>query len=398
MNTIGLQLQKSIGGVINTDDNVLFETVLSNFGDVSYDSGTGVITIGQPGRYFINWWVATQTSLGPNAVIFSIITSQDDDIPGNTPLKTGEVAGFALIQVDTAPVTLSLVNKTASSVAYITLIAEKAHLVLGQLEEIVGGATGATGITGTTGTTGVTGITGATGDVGPTGATGETGATGDVGTTGATGATGATGDVGTTGATGETGATGDIGTTGATGETGATGAIGKTGATGTGTTGSTGATGAMGETGTTGTTGSTGATMQLRGIEIQLQDAASDLAPGAPVIFDTIVSSQSAFISYDDSTGEITIDQTGLFYINWWVSVDGIMGGTDTVPTFSITSSGGDNIMASSPNVTNQISGNALIQVSASPLTLQLENATDGTIAFAVVPIKADLTIVHVTL
>jgi len=195
VNTIGLQLQKSIGGVINTDDNVLFETVLSNFGDVSYDSGTGVITIGQPGRYFINWWVATQSALGDNAVIFSIVTSQDEDIPGNTPLKTGEVAGFALIQADTAPVTLSLVNKTASPVAYTTLMAEKAHLVLGQLEEIAGGATGATGVTGATGTPGITGASGTTGATGATG----------TGTTGATGLTGATGSIGNTGATGATG-------------------------------------------------------------------------------------------------------------------------------------------------------------------------------------------------
>jgi hypothetical protein len=218
--------------------------------------------------------------------------------------------------------------------------------------------------------------------------------TGDVGDTGATGATGA---IGTTGATG----TGTTGATGTSGATGATGTTGETGATGTGTTGATGETGATGATGATGeigATGATGATMQLRGIEVQLQGAVADVASGAPVIFDTIVSAQSLFISYDDSTGEITIDQTGVFYINWWVSTDGILDGTDVVPTFGIISSAGDDIRASSPNVTNQMSGNALIEVAVSPVTLQLVNVTDGTIAFATAPIKADLTIVNVTL
>jgi hypothetical protein len=145
--------------------------------------------------------------------------------------------------------------------------------------------------------------------------------------------------------------------------------------------------------------GARGAT-QLRGMEVQLLGVAATVAPGAPVIFDTIVSSQSPFISYNSLTGQIIITQTGVFYINWWVSTDGILGGLDVTPTFSIVSSDGNNIRASSPNVTNQMSGNALMEITASPVnpvTLQLINATDGTIGFATTPIKADLTIVNVT-
>jgi hypothetical protein len=206
----------------------------------------------------------------------------------------------------------------------------------------------------------------------------------------ATGATGATG-IGTAGSTGSTGFTGPTGPTGSTGATGAAGI---------GTTGSTGSTGFTGSTGSTGSTGATGGTTQLRGIEIQLQGETSTVASGAPVLFDTAITNQSLFMSYNAGTGLITITQSGVFYIDWWVSTDGIAGGEDVFITFSIITSAGDNIRASSPIGTGQISGNALIAITASPITpvtLQLVNATDGTIGYGFTPIKANLTIFNVT-
>jgi hypothetical protein len=136
-------------------------------------------------------------------------------------------------------------------------------------------------------------------------------------------------------------------------------------------------------------------------LEVQLQSAeTTSVASGAPIIFDTTVSALSAFISYNNVTGTITVTQTGIFYINWWVSTDGLGGGADVVITFALVSSAGDNIKASTPILTGQISGNALISIVASagsPVTLQLVNSTDGTIGFGATPIKADLTIVNVT-
>lgn len=227
------------------------------------------------------------------------------------------------------------------------------------------------------------GATGATGNTGSTGATGNTGATGS----GTTGPTGATGNTGVTGMTGATGA-GTTGFTGTTGNTGTTGTTGATGATGTGTTGATGSTGA------------TGASTQLRGIEVQLQGSATTVASGSPVLFDTIISDQSLDLSYNALTGLITVTQTGVFYIHWWVSTDGVAGGVDVLPSFSIITSAGDNIQASSPIATDQMSGNALLVIIASPglpVTLQLVNATDGTIGYGTTPIKADLTMFNVT-
>ncbi|HEY3426149.1 MAG TPA: hypothetical protein VGL27_15225, partial [Negativicutes bacterium] len=84
MDTIGLQLERQLTGVVNPNANVIFETILNSYGPVSYNSGTGEITINKTGRYFINWWVATQSSLGANGIAFSIITSQGDDLPGDS--------------------------------------------------------------------------------------------------------------------------------------------------------------------------------------------------------------------------------------------------------------------------------------------------------------------------
>lgn len=141
----------------------------------------------------------------------------------------------------------------------------------------------------------------------------------------------------------------------------------------------------------------TGATTQLRGLQVQLQSQnVITVAPGAPIMFDTIISPLSSFISYN--LGVITITQSGVFYINWWVSTNSMSGGTDVVPTFSINTGG--IISASSPIQKGQMSGNALITVTASPafpVTLSLVNSTNATIAFGTTPIKADLTIVNVT-
>lgn len=141
----------------------------------------------------------------------------------------------------------------------------------------------------------------------------------------------------------------------------------------------------------------TGATTQLRGLQVQLQsENVITVASGAPIMFDTIISPLSSFISYN--LGMITITQSGVFYINWWVSTNSMSGGTDVVPTFSINTGG--IISASSPIQKGQMSGNALITVTASPVlpvTFSLVNSTNATITFGTTPIKADLTIVNVT-
>lgn len=121
------------------------------------------------------------------------------------------------------------------------------------------GATGPQGPKGDTGDQGPKGDTGATGATGPQGETGPQGPKGDTGDTGATGPQGPKGDIGATGPQGPKGDTGDTGPQGPQGETGPKGDTGATGATGPqGPKGDTGDTGPQGPKGDTGDTGPTG--------------------------------------------------------------------------------------------------------------------------------------------
>ena len=55
MDTIGLQVQRQLAGTVNTNSNVVFDTVVNSYGTVVYNSITGEIVINKEGRYFINW-------------------------------------------------------------------------------------------------------------------------------------------------------------------------------------------------------------------------------------------------------------------------------------------------------------------------------------------------------
>ena len=154
-----------------------------------------------------------------------------------------------------------------------------------------------------------------------TGPTGPRGATGPTGPTGMTGATGATGATGMQGPTGPTGATGATGATGMQGPTGPTGAIGMQGPTGpTGATGATGATGMQGPTGPTGATGATGATGPSGGsfnAAAMVHDETNTVVPINEAIKPSITNLSNG-ITYDPTTGEFTVPQTGQYLINWW--------------------------------------------------------------------------------
>lgn len=222
MSNIALQIERETAGSVAAGANVIFESVVYSSGNISYNDITGVITFNEVGRYFINWWVATQSSSSTNGAVFSLASSQGDFLEGNSPLKTGVVLGIGIIDVTAVPVTLSLVNASNGLVYYSSSVPVSATLVIMEDDIPGSGPIGSTGATGATGATGPGG--GSTGDTGPTGADGATGNTGAAGPTGTTGAIGDTGPTGAPGgATGNTGPTGEMGATGPTGATGATG-------------------------------------------------------------------------------------------------------------------------------------------------------------------------------
>lgn len=135
----------------------------------------------------------------------------------------------------------------------------------------------------------------------------------------------------------------------------------------------------------------------LEGVQVQLQGAVATIPNGDPVIFDTVITDNSPNISYDTVTGEITVTESGTYYIDWWLSADG--AGLATTIDLSIVTSTGETITASSPSVTEQITGNALLDITASvnaPVTIQLINTTGDDIFVGVTTVRADLTIVNV--
>lgn len=138
MSNIALQIERIASGSVAVSGNVIFDTTVYSDGNISYNSTTGVITFNETGRYVINWWTVIQSTSSPNGVIFTLTSSQGDALVGNSPLRTGEVVGVGIINVSTAPATVSLVNTSLGSHVYSSLPV-KAALIVVQDDETGGG-------------------------------------------------------------------------------------------------------------------------------------------------------------------------------------------------------------------------------------------------------------------
>ena len=173
-----------------------------------------------------------------------------------------------------------------------------------------------------------------------------------------------------TGPTGATGATGMQGPTGPTGSTGATGATGMQGPTGP--TGATGATGMQGPTGPTGATGPSGGSFNAAAM---VHDESNAIVPVNEAIKPTITNLSNG-ITYDSTTGEFMVPQTGQYLINWWFNVrskntniecEPIALGIElhqTTPGFNLIAHSSTHNKLSCCN-TGTISGNALFAANA---------------------------------
>ena len=82
MSNIALQIERLAGGNVDSGSNVIFDNIVYSSGNISYNSGTGVITFNEAGRYVLDWWVATQTSTSPSFVVFTAVSSQGDNLEG----------------------------------------------------------------------------------------------------------------------------------------------------------------------------------------------------------------------------------------------------------------------------------------------------------------------------
>lgn len=140
MSNVSLQVERTTAGTVASGENVIFDSISSSTGDISYDALTGVITFNEAGRYSIKWWVATQASQAA-AAVFALTSSQGDYLEGNSPIKTGEVVGFGIVDVTSPPITVSLVNESSSIFYFSVIVPLTANLVVIQ-EDTTGGPTG----------------------------------------------------------------------------------------------------------------------------------------------------------------------------------------------------------------------------------------------------------------
>jgi hypothetical protein len=195
MNRIALQIQRRAAGTTAAGANVIFDTIVYSFGNISYDSLSGVITLLEPGQYAVVWWVAAQSSQSANGAVFALATSQGNLLAGNSPIKTGEVFGAGVFEVGSAPVTAALVNESTAGVCYSVQVPLKAALVILQ-EDTENGLPGPAGPPGPPGSPGQQGLPGAAGSQGPQGVPGEPGPQGLQGPAGVQGPAGPHGDAG----------------------------------------------------------------------------------------------------------------------------------------------------------------------------------------------------------
>jgi hypothetical protein len=137
--SIALQLERTSPGEVAVSENVIFNNTAYVSGNISYNDATGVITINETGKYLINWCVATQTSSSRNGAVFGISTSDGDYIQGNSPLKTGIVVGFAVVEATSAPTSICLTNGSLSSQLYAAQNPLRATLVV--TNDVSGGTT-----------------------------------------------------------------------------------------------------------------------------------------------------------------------------------------------------------------------------------------------------------------
>ena len=130
MSNTALQIERTAAGFVTASANVLFDSIVYSNGNITYNPATGFITFKESGQYKLNWWVATQSSVSTMGIGFALVSSQEDTIIGNSPIKTGEVGGVGVIKVVTAPVTVELRNISDATIYYPTVVPVKASLAV----------------------------------------------------------------------------------------------------------------------------------------------------------------------------------------------------------------------------------------------------------------------------
>lgn len=131
----------------------------------------------------------------------------------------------------------------------------------------------------------------------------------------------------------------------------------------------------------------------LEGIQAELTGAEGGLFPdGENIIFNTVVNDTTESISYDPATGVFTISEPGTYKVDWWVSSDG--AGPAVTVNYTLEMNDAPYTTVSSPIVSGQTSGSALVTVDSAPATIALVNSTGDDIFIpSFTPVQAGIVI-----
>jgi len=138
-----LEIKRTLDGRVTPGQNVIFNQQSISTPGIGYDDVTGTITFNTIGQYSVRWWVATETT-PKGAIEFGLkFSSRTDLILGSSPQKTGQVSGFAAIDILTEGTTMTLVNSTGTDNVYSREVALKAYLLVLPIVSAEGPDTGA---------------------------------------------------------------------------------------------------------------------------------------------------------------------------------------------------------------------------------------------------------------
>jgi hypothetical protein len=151
-----------------------------------------------------------------------------------------------------------------------------------------------------------------------------------------------------------------------------------------------GPTGPTGPRGPIGPAAIPGAGNLLSGLQAQLSNAENGLlANGTNVIFDQLISRPDSHISYCFDTGEFTVSVNKRYYVSWWIAINGTEQAS--IVEIAVAVDGNPVLVSSSPQVTCQMAGAALISIETAPQCVSLMNVTGDILRYAPTTVQANV-------
>ena len=126
-----LQIEKATHESIAPGTPITFDTTVYSHGNISYEPGTDTVVLNQAGRYLVEWWAATQAGPSQQGAVFGISgnnISPSASIISTSPIKTGEIVGFAIIETTQTPASLILQNESGGEIWLSAAVPSKAVL------------------------------------------------------------------------------------------------------------------------------------------------------------------------------------------------------------------------------------------------------------------------------